>query len=126
MSAQGVKRNSPRRNLVLLGIAHFGEGALRSLRNEYFVEPETRSRSSLGVMEVTLGTDNRYLHGPEQNGLTSEYMTAARLIGGLTRWEVLQIVKAGFKNAFLDKAEGRDVIRSVEKEIYRIVAADNV
>jgi adenosine deaminase len=77
-------------------------------------------------MEVTLGTDNRYLHSPDQNGLTSEYMTAARLIGGLTRWEVLQIVKAGFKNAFLDKAEVRDMIRSVEKEIYRIIAADNV
>lgn len=77
-------------------------------------------------MEVTLGTDNRYLHSSAQSTLTSEYVTAAQLVGGLTRWEVLQIVKAGFKNAFLDKAEVRDVIQSVEKEIYRIIATDNV
>ena len=77
-------------------------------------------------MEVTIGTDNRYLHRLGQESLTSEYMTAARLVGGLTRWEALQIVKAGFKNAFLDKAEVRDIVQSVEKEIYRIIATDNV
>jgi len=76
-------------------------------------------------MEVSLGTDNRYLHQKEQRTLTSEYMTAARLVGGLTRWEVLQIVKAGFKNAFVDKVEVRGMIEAVEEEIYRIVATDN-
>lgn len=75
-------------------------------------------------MEVTLGTDNRYLHRRRQRTLTSEYLTAAELVGGLTRWEVLQIVKAGFKNAFLDKAEVQTVLESVEEEIYRIVATD--
>ena len=75
-------------------------------------------------MEVSLGTDNRYLHPPGQNTLTSEYLTAAELVGGLTRWEVLQIVKAGFKNAFLDKSEVRALIESVEEEIYRIVATE--
>jgi adenosine deaminase len=75
-------------------------------------------------MEVTLGTDNRYLHRQGQRTLTSEYLTAAELVGGLTRWEVLQIVKAGFKNAFLDKAEVRALIGAVEEEIYRIVATD--
>jgi adenosine deaminase len=77
-------------------------------------------------MEVTLGTDNRYLHCEGETTLSSEYLTAARLVGGLTRWEVLQIVKAGFKNAFLDKEEVRAIVQSVEKEIYRLLAADNV
>lgn len=75
-------------------------------------------------MEVTIGTDNRYLHRREQRTLTSEYLTAAELVGGLTRWEVLQVVKAGFKNAFLDKAEVSSLIGAVEEEIYRIVATD--
>lgn len=75
-------------------------------------------------MEVSLGTDNRYLHPLNQRTLTSEYLTAAELVGGLTRWEVLQVVKAGFKNAFLDKSEVEALIGSVEEEIYRIVATD--
>lgn len=73
-------------------------------------------------MEVTLATDNRYLHAPEQRTLTSEYLTAARLCGGLTRWELLQIVKAGFKNAFLEKHEVKNLLHEVEDRIYRIVA----
>lgn len=75
-------------------------------------------------MEVSLGTDNRYLHREGLRTLTSEYLTAAELVGGLTRWEILQMVKAGFKNAFLDKAEVRAMIEAVEVEIYRIVATD--
>jgi len=76
-------------------------------------------------MEVSIGTDNRYLHDAQHQTLTSEYMTAARLVGGLTRWEVLQIVKAGFKNAFIDKVEVKAMIEAVEEEIYRIIATNN-
>ncbi len=77
-------------------------------------------------MEVTIGTDNRYLHAGESRSLTSEYLMAARLVGGLTRWEVLQIVKAGFKNAFLDKSEVRDLVGAAEEAIYGIISADSI
>jgi hypothetical protein len=50
-----------------------------------------------------------------QRTLTSEYLTAAELVGGLTRWEVLQIVKAGFKHAFLDKVEVRILVEAAEE-----------
>lgn len=83
-------------------------------------------RYMLAGMEVTIGTDNRYLHPEEAATLTSEYLMAARLAGGLTRWEVLQIVKAGFKNAFLDKSEVRELIGAAEEAIYRIVASDRI
>lgn len=73
-------------------------------------------------LEVCLATDNRYLHGEGRQTLTSEYLTAARLSGGLTRWEILQIVKAGFKNAFLDKDEVRSLVTEAEDRIYQIVA----
>jgi len=76
-------------------------------------------------MEVTLGTDNRHLHSVGGRSLTSEYLMAARLVGGLTRWEVLQVVKAGFKNAFLDKSEVRKLIGAAEEAIYRIIAGDS-
>lgn len=75
-------------------------------------------------MEVTIGTDNRHLHAPDGRSLTSEYLMAARLVGGLTRWEVLQIVKAGFKNAFLDKSEVRKLLGAAEEGIYRIISGD--
>lgn len=73
-------------------------------------------------LEVCISTDNRYLHAEGRQTLTSEYLTAARLTGGLTRWEILQIVKAGFKNAFLDKSEVHALVTEAEDRIYQIVA----
>jgi hypothetical protein len=81
-------------------------------------------RASHRRVELTLGTDNRNLHRLGQRTLTSEYLTAAELFAGLTFWEALQIVKAGFKNAFLDKSEAHALIEAVESEVYRIVATD--
>lgn len=75
-------------------------------------------------MEVSLGTDNRYLHSQGRRNLTSEYIAAARLVGGLTRWEVLQIVKAGFKNAFLAKVEISEMLGAVEEAIYNRVVSN--
>jgi hypothetical protein len=69
----------------------------------------------LAGTEVTLGTDNRYLRCEGQRTLRSEYLTAAELVGGLARWEVPQIVKAGFKHAFLDKVELHTLFKSAEE-----------
>ncbi|ESQ89785.1 adenosine deaminase family protein [Asticcacaulis benevestitus] len=73
-------------------------------------------------LEVAISTDNRYIHRDGRRTLTSEYLTAARLCQGLTRWEVLQIVKAGFKNAFLPKREVAALLASVEERVYRIIS----
>ncbi len=72
-------------------------------------------------LEVCLGTDNRYLHSRQT--LTDEYLEAARLVGGLTEWEVLKLVKAGFKHAFLPKEEVETLLRAVEEEIFDLVTA---
>ncbi|MES2044663.1 MAG: hypothetical protein V4475_12355 [Pseudomonadota bacterium] len=37
----------------------------------------------------------------------------------------LRSVKAGFKNAFLDKSEVRKLIGAAEEAIYRIIAGDS-
>lgn len=69
-------------------------------------------------LEVCLNTDNRSLH--KQGTLTDEYLKAARLSRGLSRWEILRLCKAGFKNAFLPKDEVAAMLGHVEFEIYKI------
>jgi adenosine deaminase len=75
-------------------------------------------------IEVAISTDNRFLHPSEKRSLTSEYLGAARLVGGLTRSEVLQIVKAGFKNAFLGKDDISEMLAAVEEIIYSMITVD--
>jgi len=73
-------------------------------------------------LEVTVATDNRYIHNRGFRTLSSEYLTAARLSGGLTRWELLQLVKAGFKNAFLAKRDVAVLVKEMEDRVYRTVS----
>ncbi|MCY1649191.1 hypothetical protein OVA11_19655 [Caulobacter sp. SL161] len=73
-------------------------------------------------LEVSVATDNRYIHNRGYRDLTSEYLTAARLSNGLTRWEILQLVKAGFKNAFLKKNEIEVLVTAMEERVYRMVS----
>jgi adenosine deaminase len=67
-------------------------------------------------LDVCINTDNRQLHG-QRSTLTDEYMAAAELAGGLTAWEVLRIVKCGFKHAFLPKEEVARLLSAVEDRI---------
>jgi adenosine deaminase len=74
-------------------------------------------------LEVCINTDNRSLHGSHYGAtLTDEYLWAARLSGGFTRWEVLKLVKAGFKHAFIDKSDAQELIQAVENWMFAQVA----
>jgi adenosine deaminase len=90
-------------------------------------------------LEVCINTDNRTLNRPFDDGsdefnkpdadprsmsLTDEYMRAARLSGGLTRWEVLKLVRAGFKHAFLHRDEIAALLSSVEAQLFPMVGQD--
>lgn len=75
-------------------------------------------------LDVCVNTDNRSLHPPGQGTLTDDYLQAARMVGGLTRWEILKIIKAGFKNAFLPKEQVGALLRHVDYEIYQLIADD--
>lgn len=70
-------------------------------------------------LEVCVATDNRQLH--RKSRLTDDYLEAARLSGGLTRWEVLRLVYAGFKNAFLPPSEVDDLLASMGDEIFSLL-----
>jgi len=71
-------------------------------------------------LEVCINTDNRSLH--RASTLSDEYLKAAELCGGLTKWDILRVCKAGFKNAFLAKDDLASLLRHVEYEIYKIVS----
>ena len=72
-------------------------------------------------LEVCINTDNRSLHG-SGNTLSDEYLKAAVLCGGLTKWEILRVAKAGFKNAFLSKDDLAQMLRHVEYHVYKLVS----
>lgn len=69
-------------------------------------------------LDACINTDNRSLH--QDSTLSDEYLKAAQLSGGLTRWDLLRIAKAGFKNAFLPKEEVARLMKHVEYEVYKI------
>ena len=73
-------------------------------------------------LEVCINTDNRSLHGRYGRSLTDEFLWAARLSGSLTRWEVLKLIKAGFKHAFIDKSDAQELIQAVESWMFAQVA----
>lgn len=68
-------------------------------------------------LDVCINTDNRSIHN--KSCLTDEYLRAAQMCGGFSRWDVLRLCKAGFKNAFLPKDEVAAILRHVEYEVYK-------
>ena len=73
-------------------------------------------------LEVCINTDNRSLRGAYGQTLTDEYLWAAHLSGGFTRWQVLALIKAGFKHAFIDKRDIQELLLAVENWMFAQVA----
>ena len=73
-------------------------------------------------LDVCINTDNRSLHKDYGRTLTDEYLWAAKLSGSLTRWDVLKLIKSGFKHAFLDKKDVQELLQAVENWTYSRVA----
>jgi adenosine deaminase len=67
-------------------------------------------------LNVTVNTDN---WGISMTTLSDEYLQAARLTrGGLSKWTILTLVKAGFKGAFLSFGTKERLIKDVDAIIY--------
>ncbi len=66
-------------------------------------------------LKVTLNTDDP---GMSRTTLSREYLKAAWMCpDGLSRWQILQLVRNGFKAAFLDPSERQDLILKAEKTL---------
>lgn len=71
-------------------------------------------------LEVCLNTDNP---GFSRTSLSREYLKAARMVeGGLSRWEILTLVRLGFKNAFLPRPDLSALLKKVDQEIFSLMS----
>lgn len=71
---------------------------------------------------VTINTDNR---GISNATLTGEYLTACHLTkGGLSKWEILKIIRQGFVSSFLPLQEKNRLLHQVEREILSFLIHD--
>jgi adenosine deaminase/DNA-binding NarL/FixJ family response regulator len=66
-------------------------------------------------LPVAICTDNPCISNAS---MTEEYMEACRRSGGFSKWDILRIIKMGFKNAFLPKEEIARMLQRVGNEIY--------
>ncbi len=75
-------------------------------------------------LKITINTDDP---GISLTNLTNEYYKAACLTpGGMSKWEILQINRNGFKYAFFPLNKKKKLLMNVEKELFEIVnAMDN-
>jgi adenosine deaminase len=69
-------------------------------------------------LPLTLCTDNP---GISRTTLADEYLTAARMVGGLTMWDALAMMRQAFVHAFLPGDERETLIKQVDARIYRAV-----
>ena len=70
-------------------------------------------------IKVTVNTDNP---GISRTSLTREFHRAARLTPrGLSLWDILRIVRNGFKASFVDRINRNDMLRKAENEIMRLM-----
>jgi adenosine deaminase len=70
-------------------------------------------------IKVTVNTDNP---GISRTNLTQEIHRAARLTpGGLCLWDILKIVRNGFKAAFVDRVDRNRMLRDAERKVIRLV-----
>jgi adenosine deaminase len=86
----------------------------------------TRNYPLRGYLEsglhVTVSTDDP---GISRTDLSQEYLQAAALTpGGLTRWEILRLVRNGFRAAFCDHQARRKLLVQAEGEVMRVIAQE--
>jgi adenosine deaminase len=74
-------------------------------------------------LHVTVNTDDP---GISRTDLGREYLQAAALTpGGLTRWEILRLVRNGFRAAFCDHETRRQRLVAAEEEVMRVVEQES-
>jgi adenosine deaminase len=96
-------------------------------RDNYY--PETASRQIYPLkqyldagLRVTVNTDNP---GISKTDPSRELLQAARMTpGGLSLWEILLLVRNGFKAGFAGKSERQKLLRKAEKDIVNVLEND--
>lgn len=70
-------------------------------------------------LDVTINTDNPFVNNAN---IVQEYLFAANLIGGLSKWEILRLIKNSFRGTAISKKDKRKLMNEIENEIFEILA----
>lgn len=73
-------------------------------------------------LPLVICTDNP---GISRTTLAGEYLAAARMGGGLNRWEALALLRQGFVHAFLSAEEREHLLKAADAGIYRRLAGND-
>ena len=87
--------------------------------------PETRDMPRYPLLALwkqglplTLCTDNP---GISQTSLADEYLAAARMVSGLSQWDVLAMIKQGFVHAFISGQEKEALLKDMDARLYDLL-----
>jgi len=69
-------------------------------------------------INVTINIDNPVV---SDSTLNEEFLFAAKLSNGLSKWEILKIIKNGFKHISCSLEDKRILMNEIEDEIYEIL-----
>ncbi|GHT28355.1 hypothetical protein FACS18942_08700 [Planctomycetales bacterium] len=69
-------------------------------------------------LKVTLNTDNC---GISQTAVSEEFMKAAELVGGLSQWDALVLIRNSLSIAFADSETKLKLLRNFENEVFGIL-----
>ena len=73
-------------------------------------------------IEATINTDNRFI---SDTTMSQEYWQAATMTpGGLSKWQILKLLKSSFQAAFLAKNEKDILLKQIDDEIFTLLIAD--
>lgn len=73
-------------------------------------------------VRVTINTDNP---GISKTDLSNEYLMAAQMTpGGLSRWEILQLVKNAFSAGFTPLKKRREILKKAEDKIIELIKSE--
>jgi len=84
-----------------------------SSKNKYPLKDYLTERIS-----VSVNTDNPYV---SDSNLTKEFLFAAKITGGLTKWEILKIILYSFKSITIHKSLKTKLLKEINEEIYELL-----
>lgn len=84
-----------------------------AIKNKYPLKDYLTKRIS-----VSINTDNPYV---SDSNLSKEFLFAAKISGGLTKWEILKIILYSFKSITIHKSLKTKLLKEINEEIYELL-----
>lgn len=73
-------------------------------------------------LSVSINTDNPYV---SDSNLTKEYLFAAKLNGGLTKWQILKLILYSFKSVTIHKNLKSSLMKEINEDIFELMLEED-